>query len=206
MAKIEIDFEWTRGFAYELAGAKPALVIRQKGRRSERFWPLRTHESIALLFAKLDGSPEQCLQFASRWGLLGDQSPIPGTEEEIDHWRHQIKFVQAWIQSLDAGHVVKPFVTKTGAVFRTRTKITSLDVLLSSGVPGARPAMVLQPRTLMDAMMLQLAQSAASGNEILACQQCGEWFEVGADTKRTVAKFCSDRCRFRFNYERRKQK
>jgi hypothetical protein len=206
VAKIEIDFEWTRGFAYELAlGPKRAQVIRQKGTRLERFWPLRTHESLYLLFAKLDGSPEECLQFASRWGLLG-MNVIPGTEEEVDLWQHQIKFVRAWIQSLDAGHVGKPFVTKTGSLFRTRAKITSLDVLLSSGVPGARPAMVLQPRTLMDAMMLQLAQSAASGNEILACQQCGEWFEVGADTKRTVAKFCSDRCRFRFNYERRKQK
>jgi hypothetical protein len=200
MAKIAIDFEWTRGFAYEIAGSKRAPVIRQRGARSERFWPLQMHESLYLLFAKLDGSPEACLQFASRWGLLGDQGPVPTTEEEVDHWQHQIKEVRALIRSLQAGLTGQNFANAFAA--RVRTRITSLDVLLSFE-PGSRPAMVLQPRTLTEAIKLQLTQSAASNNTILTCQQCNEWFEVGGDAKRSVAKFCSDRCRFRFNYERR---
>jgi hypothetical protein len=206
VAKIEIDFQWRRAFAYELAGSKRGPVIRQMSGRLEQYSPLQTHQQLYLLFAKLDGSPEACLEFASHWGLLGLLCH-KGAVEEIDEWKHQIKLVRSWVQTLEIEHGGKSPSVSTPNFIRSRTKITTLDVLLgSSGVPGASLAMVLRPRTLVDAMLLQLAQSAASGNSILACQQCGQWFEAGTEGKRSVSKFCSDRCRFRFNYERRARK
>jgi hypothetical protein len=84
--------------------------------------------------------------------------------------------------------------------------ITSVDVLLStdSAPAGAHRGLVLRPPSLIDAIKLQLAQSVASGNAISTCQQCSKWFEVGGKGKRNIAKFCSDRCRSRFNYEQQR--
>ena len=85
--------------------------------------------------------------------------------------------------------------------------LTTVDVALLSGEEDswdAKPALVLQPRTLLSAMLVQIAQSRASGASIHVCEQCQKWFEVGVGAKRAlVTKFCSDRCRNRYHYEQR---
>ena len=63
----------------------------------------------------------------------------------------------------------------------------------------AKPVMVVEPRNLLQAMNLEMAQFVAGGGSLLTCQQCGHWFEAGHRGKRTVAKFCSDSCQpFRY--------
>ena len=76
--------------------------------------------------------------------------------------------------------------------------MTSIDVALLSREPGSRPALVLQPRNLLDAMHLQLAKFVATDGSIRACRQCGEWFVSGlGDARRSIAIFCSERCKNR---------
>jgi len=105
--------------------------------------------------------------------------------------------MRGWIQALG--------VDGAPAGFLSRQKVASVELLFETH-PLGRRAILLRPITLMDAMLLQLAQAQAGGGSIATCQQCGKWFEVGAEGKRKVAKFCSDQCRNRFNYERRTQK
>lgn len=196
MAMIDIEFDWPRAFEYELGTAKGEKVIRQVGTRTETILPLRNGR-LYLDFAGLNGSPEACLEFAKSWGFLGfDYSvrglPTPsqkGAEERIADWRLAIKFINEWLRVLrgDYGSRLAPG-------WRTRTEIATVKVLLTEEGQAQR-ALVLRPPSLFDAMKLQLAQASGSGNDIKACPQCGRWFEAGARGKRTVARFCSDKCR-----------
>ncbi len=196
----EIQFEWTRAFgkspshaAYDYHGGK----IRQIGRGKQKYSPLAT-EALYLKFAQLDGSPAACVGFAESCGLLEHQaSSTNPPSEDLSFWRAEIRRMKVLILALPK--VVK--VVNSRGTFAT---VGSVDILLVPGVgSNAKPVMVFEPRNLLQAMNLQMAQSITGGNTVLTCQQCGTWFEVGADAKRAVAKFCSDKCRFRFNYERR---
>jgi hypothetical protein len=79
--------------------------------------------------------------------------------------------------------------------------ISSLAVVLQYGI--VKPTLILRPPFLLEAIRLQMALFFAGGKELASCQQCGRKFELGADGKRSVAKFCSDQCRNRYHYERR---
>jgi hypothetical protein len=203
VATVKIEFEWTRAYAKTLG--QPAYdfengKIRQIGRGKQRYSPL-SNQSLYLDFAQLDSSPAACVGFAEKWGLLMTPASTSNPPfEELYFWRAEIKKMQAMIGAL-------PRVVRMANSRGTYARVGSVDVLLVPGTGAdARPVMVMEPRNLLQALNLELAQSVAGGASLLTCQQCGRWFEVGADAKRTVAKFCSDRCRNRFNYERRTQK
>src|SRR5262249_6759337 len=104
MSTIRIHFEWSRGHAYGWAAPReggawmllptdasvpPSPLICQRGKGRERYRPLEIHESLYLDFAALDGSPEACLGFAQRWGLL-TRHAAPGAAEPVSEWRKQI--------------------------------------------------------------------------------------------------------------------
>jgi hypothetical protein len=190
MTTIDIKFEWTRGHAYECGPE----VIRQTGRGRDRFRPLEIPAKLYLAFAELDGTPDACVGFARSWGLLTTQAR-DGALERLDGWQREIKQMKSRISMVA--------MVRTANSRRVRMRMTSLDVALVSGEPNTRPALVLQPRTLLDAMHLQLAQSHASGAALQTCTQCGKWFEVGGDAKRSMARFCSDSCRNRFHYQKK---
>ena len=82
--------------------------------------------------------------------------------------------------------------------------LTKLDVRLV-GDPGLNSLRFsLSPRSLLDALWLQLAQKLSAGGVIRQCQHCGGWFEAGPGSgRRFDAKFCSDDHRVVFNSRRR---
>jgi len=209
MATLDIEFEWTRGFQYELVGSGRSRVIRQRGAGQEAFKPLAKIDDLDLRFAKLDGSPESFLQFASAYGLLRTEAHN-GAEESAEEWRHEHDFVRKWLRLLDIENAGKNAFGRTRRLVTGEIRRTYLDLadlkarLISSELGDPRPfKLLLQPKELRDAIRLQFAQRAASGNGIATCQQCGTWFEVGAAGKRSVSKFCSAKCRNRFHYEAR---
>ena len=120
-------------------------------------------------------------------------------------WRREVRMMKSLTTMVGA--------VKTENARRVLMRVTTIDVALLSGEskgntvrPSAKPVLVLQPRTLLDAMKLQLAQSQAGGATLHTCEQCGRLFETGAGAKRRVAKFCCDACRQRFHYERSLEK
>ncbi len=216
MATISIGFEWPRGRTYEIV--EPALPrskdpfaktidephIRQTGRTEREIparQPLEIHPSLHLDFAGLGHSPDACLQFARSWGLLTQPAEV-GAQEPLSRWFREIEVMRQTVEGLRRAFEEK-VVPIRGAL------ITDLEVLLVSGKPDGRPTLSLRPFNLLGAMRIQLAQSVASGNAINVCPVCGNWFEKGGrggDAKRSIARFCSDRCRTQFHNDRRTSK
>jgi len=196
MTTIDTEFKWSRGFEYEIGIHEGMRVIRQSSRTRQTFEPLKVPTKLYLAFSELDGSPEAYVDFARKWGLL-EKPADEGAWEFVHVWRSEIKKMKNLIGFVS--------MVKTEDGRRLRMEMASLKAFLVSGEPNTRPALVLQPPSLLEAMKLQLAQSHASGAALQRCSQpsCGKWFEVGAAGKRSVAKFCSDTCRNRYHYERR---
>jgi hypothetical protein len=203
----EIDFEWSRAYAYVIESLEndPARrVIKQVGLRKDRIRPLElpSKTPLAVVFSKLDGSPEQCVAFAKAHGLLrtpAGQGPEPF--DGPDGWPHSIKLMKAVINSTIAMVMPSPRWRRTHMPLAPLAKV---NIGLVSGLPDPRPTLVLQPPTLWDAMIVQFAQVNASGNEMAICQACEEWFERGINGKRADARFCSRRCQTKFDYRKRR--
>jgi hypothetical protein len=194
MAEIGIQFEWTRAYSsapdkpgYEFSGGQ----IRQIGARKETYRPQDVPE-LYHRFAELDGSPESCVLFASKYGLL--QSPAKFTKPPVEHldlWRREIRRMKVLVSAL-------PTVVRFANSRGTYAEVGRLRVLLvpSSDSTAARPMLIMEPETLLEAMNLQLAQFVTGGGTSFACEQCGTRFERGGTAKRrSDARFCSDRCR-----------
>jgi hypothetical protein len=61
---------------------------------------------------------------------------------------------------------------------------------------GTRLEWDVIPRSLIDALWLQLAQAISAGKTYRECKECGSWFEVSPEAKhRSNRRFCSDSCR-----------
>ena len=197
---IDINFQWTRSLAYECVtrGGRKSIAPMGK-KRDTPFEPLKIdcEKPLFLRFAELDGSEESCLRFAYHWGLLHTESQI--ASETLEYWREQIKDMLHRISWFGADDD-KPRAPKLSA--GEAWKLANLEVLL---VPARsetkRFAMVLQPKNLISAMHLQLATSVAGSGSIRTCKQCGLWFESGAsESRRSIAIFCSEKCKNRFHY------
>jgi hypothetical protein len=190
------EFRWPRPHRCALDGG----VIRQVGRGRDNHWePLKHVPDLYLKFAELDGSGEACMDFAGKYGLLTTPAKI-GAAERVEGWQPEIRKMKGLIS------MVGTVGTHTHS-YRMIMRVTEVTVALLSGEPGGdvKPTLVLQPKNLLDAMKVQLASAAAGGVSLHTCAQCGRWFPVGDKAKRSVARFCSDRCRLRFHYEKVKK-
>jgi hypothetical protein len=221
-AKISIGFEWPRGRAYEIV--EPSLPrskkdplaamsnephIRQTGRTEKENparQPLEIHPSLYLDFVKLDGAAEfaeACRHFAQNWGLLTRYAE-PNAQEPLSLWRSEIKTMKDTIERLRRAFEEK-IIPSRGEWIPTDLQA----VLVPPGKPDGRARLLFRPRVLRDAMRIQLMQSIAVGNAVNACPVCGSWFERGGrggDVKRSIARFCSDRCRNAFHNKQRASK
>jgi hypothetical protein len=198
---IDISFEWKRAHEYECVRVRGHKWLRAIGKGRENFEPLKIEmeKPLYLWFADLDGSEESCLRFARVWGLLTTESPAG--EEMLETWQEQIQAMR------QAREFFGPIDTLPAELARKRRageawKLTNLDMLLvPKRAEADRFAMMLQPRNLLAAMYVQLAKSVAGGGSLRNCKQCGEWFETGAsDSRRSIAIFCSEKCKNRFHY------
>jgi hypothetical protein len=197
---INIDWQWGRGHRYDLGTASGEQVIRQVGQGRGRIRPLAAQRPLYLEFVALDGTPEACLAFASTWGLLASQ-PKDGVTEPLSAWRQEIKHLQLLIDRVPGmfrlPHNFAPITS------RWNLNVTKLDLVLVSGDPGQHPTLMIQPTTLLGAMLVQFAQAQAGGTSVRECVQCGKRFEVGGrGRKRSGAEYCSPACRYAAFYER----
>jgi hypothetical protein len=212
---IDIGFEWSRGQAYECVKEDGVEVIRQVGKTEKPTPPFQPlildgNKPLYVRFAKLDGSAESCLGFVKYFGLLKTPASV-GASEPLDDWQREIKKLRSLMSTLDAtaepdhrGGIVRTVNSR-----RMRMSMTSIDVSLISSpmddwgraISQGRPALLLVPKNLLDAMRLQLAKFVAGDGSLQVCKQCGEWFERGASKmRRSIAIFCSEPCKNRFHY------
>jgi hypothetical protein len=185
------DFEWTCARANRADGGYHYIdgEIRQIGRHKSPYEPLRI-EGLYLKFAGLDGSPEACVSFANAYGLLEKRASLANPPfESLRDWQREIKGMKSSISAL-------PTVIKVANSRATTAIVGSLDVMLvPNPAPDEKPALVLKPHSLLQAMNLQLALWVAGGGTLVTCEQCGQPFQAGIGKKRSIARFCGDRCR-----------
>jgi hypothetical protein len=82
--------------------------------------------------------------------------------------------------------------------------LSRLDAWLVGNPNNRALRLRVSPRSLLDALWLQLGQKLSDGGVIRQCEQCGGWFEAGPGSgRRSDAKFCSDEHRVIFNSRRR---
>jgi hypothetical protein len=203
---IDIGFKWSHAREYECVEVEGAKVIRQKGTRREKpKEPLMIDgngkKPLYARFAELDSSEKSCVDFANAWGLLTTESPSQA--EPLDFWRKEIRKIKGLMNVLEAKE--KP----PGGLLRRSRDQVSLPSITVRLVPGeldvdgniGRPKLLLGPKDLLEAMYLQLGKFVAGDGSLRSCRQCGEWFECGGtESRRSIAIFCSEKCKNRFHY------
>ena len=226
MPVLDLSFEWPVDDAgYQLVMPKVAPKVAPKKRQrsgrgpvalpvstvlseldlnpwiKRRDGPLRMtrpldHKTLFVDFARLDGSEDSCIEFASRFGYLGMLGQDVGTDgEPIVLWRHRIdemrRLVEAW-QANPAGFVPD--------------REMRISLLEASLVPlDGRAVLRIRPQSLLSAITLQFAQAVSTGLDIRNCDHCGKLFEIGGGGRTRKARFCSDRCRTDYHVASRKK-
>ena len=205
MSEVKIDFEWSRAYSARPASAAYVVKdgkIRQIGGRKQSYSPLRLGGSLYLEFAQLDGSPEACVGFAEKYGLLCERASLTSPpSEDLAFWRSEIKRMLVNVRTL-------PSVVRVVHSRGTYAAVGKVDVLLVPG-PGADapPVMVLEPGDLLQAMNLEMAHFVSGGGHLIPCRNCGIMFQAGRPGgKRAIAQFHSDECKHAFHNAKRRAK
>ena len=197
---IAIKFEWPVYPAYEieeeapipegsislLSGTRlgPKLVARGlpvMGRPLENFPALYTQ------LAALQPSPDSCLAFARKFGLLTDQ-----TEEHLFLWRDMCRSMKQFIELLETksnweiqNGKYNPMLIKDAFDLQFEPDESSQNFVISA-----------LPRSLNSALHLQCLFHFSGGGRVRACKSCGNLMEIGGPAgKRSHVMFCSDKCR-----------
>jgi len=204
MATLEINFEaWVDSHGYELS------LRKEKGRKSPIVWfepkggpfvklsPLDFHSTLYKQFADIPDDPDAYLDFMYKFG------PITYTHSpEYGHgWGEEESFSELKDSKSELHEMIEHW--RAGSLkYLERDFRAGVEAKLKPYQNGGL-SLRLMPRTLYDALLLQFGQAVSNDRALRACQWCGAWFETGAQSKRTSARFCSDRCRTRFHNDRR---
>jgi hypothetical protein len=220
MPEIKINFDWVVDDAgYDFVPANPSEGDVPRGRIVRRggnlrlISPISLHKSLFMEFSCLAETPEACIDFANRFGMmeypdvffsenpqsfLGNKDKIG---EEFDIWVVAIRQLRWLVEEHSIG-------LSLGTVLDDIGTRTSVYVNLVHDPHDGLIKLNLTPGTLDQALILQFFQAATSGRDHIQCAspRCGKWFEVGPGGKRRGAKTCSDRCRYDLNNIARAEK
>jgi hypothetical protein len=190
------DFTWSRtpnGY-YRLWNDADVQRVGRSGGSVETYKPLEGHENPLGQFASLE-SPETVLDFVRKFGPLTFEGMDESKGENVGTALQQARLMSQVLRA--AKHEQYPLDMPE--------EPTPISLAIKIGEAGLeRPFLKLEPRTLLDAIWLQLAQILAGDGEIRHCRYCGVWFAAGGRSgRRQDAKFCSDEHRIAFNNQRR---
>jgi hypothetical protein len=204
MARIAIELDWVRdpkGYRLAETGRPKMLRIVRNGtgNKPEDFqsWrPLASTDLLFKIFANIASTPDGVLKFVSRFGSLTYEGwdptkgePVNSVMRDADHMRQVLRF---WDGRQKQPHLLGP-PPSTGPS-------RALDAMVVWDPATEALKWEFRPKTLLDALWLQLGQALTVGAEIRQCEHCGDWFEVGRGTGRRLdSKFCSDEHRIAFN-------
>jgi hypothetical protein len=198
---FEIDLEWPAASQHVLRSARwgpsrdiaicpaeDATVILRR--------PLEQNTSLYAEFAKLDGSDQSCLRFAEKYGLLlcdPTQGLDPGKIETLSFWRGNIQVVRDIISRCKLSRANPAEAYRQ---FRNKdTMVGSVGLYLSIKSPRSPISLEVRQASLLHAIQLQAVQSILGGRSSIQCIECSTWFEIGTGARRSLAKFCSTKCK-----------
>ena len=203
MAQFVIEFDWVRdpkGYRLVEKAEQPRLrIVRNgKGCRPKDFEPNRPLETDVLfkIFASTVVTPAGALNFVQRFGPLTYEGRDPKAGDPVDVVMSNANHMQQVLKSA-AGYPAPPNLLPVP--FQSGQSV-SLDAMVIWDPATNSPKWELRPKSLLDALWLQLGQALAVGAKIRQCEHCGDWFEAGRGTGRRLdAKFCSDEHRVLYN-------
>jgi hypothetical protein len=206
---FEIDLQWPVASRYVVHKANTVNTLEGKGDRSifvprdatiRLCRPLDQNPSLYAQFASLDGSEQACLRFAENYGTLifGPQfirwpTRSTGEWETLGLWRSCIKGVRDIIRRCELS---RDNPREAFRQFGKRDKrLFGVKLTLSVKSAHSLATVDVDPETLFAALELQAIQSILAGRRSHQCIECSNWFEIGAGARRSLAKFCSTRCK-----------
>ena len=212
MPLLDFDFEtWRDTKGYECVPDRLGLdtIIRRKGGRLEKTKPFSYHPTLYKQFADLPDDPVAYCKFVNTFGPITykHQDPAGRTiDKNLNKAAEKLgeSFGLLRQKTELMHHIISGWLEDPAEwmPFGENSPHMRFIAQLGRRPDGGRTLRFL-PFTLFEAMLLQLCQAISSDRTIRACAWCNGWFEIGAKSKRSSARFCSDRCRTRFHNDRR---
>ena len=213
MQRLSIAFEWkkdTKGFRLELDGAdEPTRVVRNGGALL-KYKPLEV-SGLYQRFAKVNTS-KKLLVFISTYGPLSKAGlllALPSKANVRDAFGRETE-----VKETQVGENVREALVHA-AWFRTVLSLKRGSAKQKAWIGAPKPLKLAEgrlvsdkhgyrieyrPRTLLEAMRIQLAINLIDGTGLAYCAYCHEPFEAGGTSgKRADARFCCKEHRIRFN-------
>jgi hypothetical protein len=206
MTQLVIEFDWVRDPKGYHLDEKGRVVRNGKGHTAkdqELCRPLSSTDTLFRIFAHMATTPEGVLDFVQRYGPL-TWDGWDATKGELV--RRVIPHAQRMSQILEsrAGKWKRPGFPED---HRETGAPSSVDAWVVWDRTAKEFKWSLRPKTLLDALWLQLGQWLTLGTQIRGCQHCGQLFEAGRGTgRRADAKFCSDEHKIAFHSLKRSRK
>lgn len=202
MSRIAIEFEWAmdpKGYRLAETGRPKMLRVVRNGTGNKPedlrlFRPLAS-DLLFKIFANLARTPDGVLELVSRFGSLTYEGwdptkgePVNWVMRDADQMRQVFRF---WDGDREQSRLFGPPFIGPGS---------SLDAMVVWDPAAKALRWELRPKSLLDALWLQLGQALTTGVQIRQCEHCRDWFKVGQGTGRRLdAKFCCDEHRIAFN-------
>lgn len=209
MTKLFLDFEWPVATSYQaiagrdgepgvtkLTGEQVTDRIEAVGPERFRRRPTEANDVLYLAFMQMPATLGDCRNFASNWGLLRTEK-TDGVSETLADWRGAIERMKVFVSQLTKIKEGKAGAPGLYSIYEeVGFPVSDVEAVLRPRPSDGQMAIALRPKSLLEAMYLQAAQSKASGRDLKTCQECSGWFEAGADApRRADAVFCSDPCK-----------
>jgi hypothetical protein len=169
-------------------------LIRGRGGPPRYYHPLEAHPALWCEFAAECVDDHGILRFANKYGLLGNNHDGPESSlDVIDDTLREARVARAIAAHHDAGSKAEAM-----EVFNDYAQ-----PLLIAGIQcgkAGKQEIKMVPRTLRNALRLQMMDAITGQIPVRRCKNCTTWFPYGPGQKATVRKqFCSDRCRVAFD-------
>lgn len=177
---------------------KPINFVCPVGDEFLTYRPFDSGNLIFKEFADVDTQSDGVLGFANKYGLL---HKFRGNNlEQLDDWFEEIHSMNKAVKIWDQCKKTKGDFGILLNEFRSSAAGSNLTVRLERGADPERPALYIEPESLLSAMWLQFAQTVSANQQIQRCAVCTTWFAFGTGTgRRKSAHYCSDRCRKAFH-------
>jgi len=158
--------------------------------------PLDMFPTLYMELAKSEPTLEAHKRFARRYGLLTNEIKEPTSE-----WPRLVKAMRDLVAMVSDK---RNWDIRDGRYapyeFQSGLKLQ----FVPTGADGDDMTLTLVPRSLYFAIVLQCLSNCAKGAKVRTCKACGDLFEIGGSSgHRSKREFCSDKCRFAFNYRNR---
>jgi hypothetical protein len=211
MPILDFEFEtWVDTKGYECVPDRLGVdtTIRRRGGALRKMRPLSFHPTLYKQFADLPDNPEAFREFMDNFGPVSRCHRDPSEDDDNPMYKALDDRGESFENLKISSAMLRYFISAWQADPSTTVPLVEKNLftfLMAQLVRRPNGSLTLHffPHSLQEAMRLQLGVAISSDRAIRACDWCNGWFEVGAQSKRSSSRFCSDRCRTRFHNDRR---